>query len=639
MKNKIILAFFCVFGFAISCIAQERITAFHVLLDVDTTNTMRVVEDISVISAGYEIKRGIFRKIPYTRKDKYGLSVENKIKVESVLQDGREADYKLSEKNGLLEIRIGSANIFLEDGKHRYIITYTIKNQVGFYDIYDELYWNATGTDWNFYIDTATCEVRIPSAAKFTEISCYTGVLGSEEKNCTSSLETDSSKFAYFTACGLQPQEGLTIAAGFTKGVVQPPPPPSFLDKYGALGLALAFMLAIILYMANTWRKYGIDPQKPTVIPQFNVPRGLSPAQVGFYSKRNVSIEFLTVSIISLAVKGFIKIKEEKTTTLFVFKDTNYTLTKEKEEGKDALPEDEKAVMNGLFSGSKKSIKADGEYESRFATTKTKFTNSFNDELKEINLGNNRKFLWIPFLLVAAFWIVVAFYNTASVFTSAISIGVLLFIPLLLTIPLFVFSSAFKINFKFALVYRTIVIFITALLIGFVLLDVVPLPFTLKVVLLFSFLALILFLAYAYLIKQPTEDSLALAAEIEGFKMYLKAAEEKQLQMFNAPKHTPELFEKYLPYAMALGVDKIWGEKFSSVLNSAMQDKSYTPTWYAGTNFSSNSFYSIGNDISSTISSSSVAPSSSGSGGGWSSGSGGGGSSGGGGGGGGGGGW
>ena len=231
------------------------------------------------------------------------------------------------------------------------------------------------------------------------------------------------------------------------------------------------------------------------------------------------------------------------------------------------------------------------------------------------------------------------FYNAASVFTSAITIGLLLFIPLFLAMPLYAISFIFKIKFRFGLVYKTIVIFITALVIGFVLLDIAPISFTQKIVMLFSFLSLILFIAYAYLIKKPTEDSLALSAEIEGFKMYLKAAEEKQLQMFNAPKHTPELFEKYLPYAMALGVDKIWGEKFSSVLQSAMQDKSYTPTWYAGTNFSSNSFYSIGNDISSTISSSSVAPSSSGSGGGWSSGSGGGGSSGGGGGGGGGGGW
>ncbi len=634
MKNKIFFLVCFVFGLAISCLAQERITAFHVQLDIDTLNNMRVVEEISVISAGYEIKRGIFRKIPFTRKDKYGFAVENKIKVASVTQDGQTAEYKTSEKKGLLEIRIGNANTFLDDGDHHYVITYTIQNQVGFFEGYDEIYWNVTGTDWNFYIDTATCRVNLPAAAKFIQSSCYTGAYGSKEQACKDSLYEGA---AYFTAYALQPGEGLTIAAGFTKGVVQPPPPPTFLEQYGVLGLAIAFMLAIILYMANAWRKHGIDPPKPTVIPQFAVPGNLSPAQIAVYNKKNVATEFLTVSLISLAVKGFIKITEGKTTTLFIFKDTEYTLTKEKDTGISDLPKEEQALMNSLFPGSKISIKADGKYEKRFATANSKFLQSFSDEKNKINLGHNRKFLWIPFLLIIAFWVVVAFYNAASVFTSAVAIGALILVPLLLIIPILIFSAMFKINFRFALVYKTLVIFITALFIGFLLLDVVPLPFTLKVVLLFSFLALVLFLSYAYLIKKPSEDSLALEAEIEGFKMYMKAAEEKQLQMFNAPKHTPELFEQLLPYAMALGVDKIWGDKFSAVLQAAMQDNSYSPAWYAGSNFHTNNFHSIGNDISSTISNSSVAPESSG--GGYSSGSGGGGSSGGGGGGGGGGGW
>jgi uncharacterized membrane protein len=144
---------------------------------------------------------------------------------------------------------------------------------------------------------------------------------------------------------------------------------------------------------------------------------------------------------------------------------------------------------------------------------------------------------------------------------------------------------------------------------------------------------LILFITYARLIRKPSVEKLALRAKLKGFKMYLGAAEEKQLQHFNPPAMTPEVFEKYLPYAIALGVEKVWGERFQDLINKAMVDSSYRPGWYSGSIGHFGSFaHSMNSSFSSSVNSSSTPPSKSG-------GSGGGGSSGGGGGGGGGGGW
>ena len=100
---------------------------------------------------------------------------------------------------------------------------------------------------------------------------------------------------------------------------------------------------------------------------------------------------------------------------------------------------------------------------------------------------------------------------------------------------------------------------------------------------------------------------------------------------------TPELFEKYLPYALALDVEQEWAEQFADVLAQAGQKgATYSPAWYSGSNWSTlgatGFASSLGSSFSGAISSSSTAPGSS-------SGGGGGGSSGGGGGGGGGGGW
>jgi uncharacterized membrane protein len=139
------------------------------------------------------------------------------------------------------------------------------------------------------------------------------------------------------------------------------------------------------------------------------------------------------------------------------------------------------------------------------------------------------------------------------------------------------------------------------------------------------------------LLKAPTRMGRALLDKVEGFKMFLGATEKDRMNVFYPPMRTPELFEKYLPYALALGVEQEWSEQFSEILAYAAQrGTTYSPAWYSGTSWrtlgASGFASSLGSSLSGAISSSSHAPGSR-------SGSGGGGSSGGGGGGGGGGGW
>ena len=122
-----------------------------------------------------------------------------------------------------------------------------------------------------------------------------------------------------------------------------------------------------------------------------------------------------------------------------------------------------------------------------------------------------------------------------------------------------------------------------------------------------------------------------------GFKDFLEIAEKDELNLRNPPAKTPELFEMMLPFALALGVEQAWSERFAKVL-AAIRDPSgnaYRPSWYNGS-WNSSSLSKATNSLSSGLGSavsSSVSPPGSSSGGG------GGGSSGGGGGGGGGGGW
>ena len=151
----------------------------------------------------------------------------------------------------------------------------------------------------------------------------------------------------------------------------------------------------------------------------------------------------------------------------------------------------------------------------------------------------------------------------------------------------------------------------------------------------------ILNILFYNLLSAPTVSGRQVLDQLEGFRMYMKTAEEERLKILNPPEKTPELFERYLPYALALDCENEWNAKFTAVLAAAALAGATAPVWYSGSHWNSGNMgdftESLGSSLATSAASASQVPgSSSSSGGGF---SGGGGSSGGGGGGGGGGGW
>ncbi len=142
---------------------------------------------------------------------------------------------------------------------------------------------------------------------------------------------------------------------------------------------------------------------------------------------------------------------------------------------------------------------------------------------------------------------------------------------------------------------------------------------------------------FSFLMRAPTPAGRLVMDEIDGFRMYLDTAEQDRLDRMRSPAMTPEVFEAFLPYAYALGVENNWCQRFAREMpQDVRQQSGYHPAWYSGRFHGMNALSHLGDDFgssfSSALSSASSPPGSS-------SGSGGGGFSGGGGGGGGGGGW
>ncbi len=101
---------------------------------------------------------------------------------------------------------------------------------------------------------------------------------------------------------------------------------------------------------------------------------------------------------------------------------------------------------------------------------------------------------------------------------------------------------------------------------------------------LLGFVVLLVMLPIFYrLLKAPTKEGRALMDQIAGFRLYLSMAEKDRLNLLNPPEETPALYEKYLPYALALDVEQQWAEHFSVVMDPSVYGReARLPAWYCG---------------------------------------------------------
>ena len=556
---------------------SERVLSFHSDIKVDTSSVITVKESIKIYATGTVFKRGIRRTIPIERIDSLGNKSKLDYKILSVEKDGKVSKYHIENGSSEITIFVGEKSVFLNEGEYDYTITYRMSGQIGFFGNYDEIYWNVNGFKWDLPFDQVSSQITLPAGGKIIQNSCYTGRYGSNSANCSSTILSDKS--IRFSVDNISAGENLTISVGFNKGLVHrppPPPPPTFFQKFGALILGSLMSFLLLFYYGFTWLKFGIDPVKPTVFPQFDVPEKMTPASVGMMDKQRYYGDLITGSILNLAVKGYIKIEEDVEKYIFgLFKTKRFIIHKVKEDS-GMINNEESVLLSKLFSETSTLI-LEGKYDKKVESAVIAFKASLKKQHHRlIYEGFNLKFWLVPILAMIAY--------------------VFLFI--------FLASKYFEGD-------NDVLVFLSFIVVN-----------------------IVFFLIYQYLIRKPAVEKLRLKSIIEGFKMYMSAAEEKQIAHFNPPDLTPDIFEKLLPYALVLGAEDIWGEKFQNLIDKSMIDKNYQPIWYTGNigNFSTFN-HSLNSSLSNSISSSATPPSSSGSG------SGGGGFSGGGGGGGGGGGW
>jgi uncharacterized membrane protein YgcG len=110
-----------------------------------------------------------------------------------------------------------------------------------------------------------------------------------------------------------------------------------------------------------------------------------------------------------------------------------------------------------------------------------------------------------------------------------------------------------------------------------------------------------------------TPEGRRMEDEVEGLRQYLGVAEGDELARMKQPPRTKEEFAKFLPYAIALDVEKTWADTFATVLGAAAL-AAVTAEYFSSSSGSTNSVDglvgSLG-DMGSTISAASTPPGSS----------------------------
>jgi uncharacterized membrane protein YgcG len=617
MNAKLLKSALIIFACAVGAVAHadERILSYNEIITVASDGSLTVRETIRVRAEGNNIRRGIYRDFPTTYPANDGRQIVVGFAFESATRDGQDEPWRTEPRGNGVRIYLGSANVMLPHGEHTYELTYRTDRQMGFFSDHDELYWNVTGNGWEFPIDRATARVVLPSEIPASDIKleAYTGSQGEKGKDYAATLDNGAPLFR--TTRELDVHEALTIVAMWPKGFIMPavesaspPSGPTSSPGYNFSGqdssgdrgwspaekllerplprnglpalFATGGFVLLLFYYYYMWVKVGRDPPARIVIPEYEAPKGQSPASMRYLIEMGYDDNTFAAAVLSLAVKGYLRIVQDSG-ILGIGK--SFSLVKEQSPGGKPLSSDETALLNVLFlHGDSVLLKQENHARVR--------------EARGIHQSAVEQGFSSGFFNINGAW-----HALGIVLSIALALPAIMLPGRSETWPMWHLTTPAG--------WYTIVIVVLMLVTNGI---------------------------FGKLLKAPTVAGQAVMGHIRGFKMYMEVAEGEELKHMKAPPPplTPQLFESYLPAALALGVEQRWAERFANVLN--VQGPNYSPTWYAGPGWNSHDLtgfsHTIGSSLGSAISSSSQAPGSS-------SGGGGGGSSGGGGGGGGGGGW
>ncbi len=622
-------------GAAPAVSALESILDYASDIQVHADASLTIEEVIRVRAEGRNIKRGIYRDFPTDYRDRLGNRYRVAFELLEVTRGGVREPHRVERRENGVRIYVGDPDILIDPGVHTYTLRYRTNRQLGFFERHDELYWNVTGNGWAFPIERARALVTLPPGVPTGALGleAYAGPAGAQGDAYTALID-DYGRASFETTAPLAPREGLTIVATWPKGFVAEPGTEQrmgwfFADNREAL-IGAGGVAVLLAYYLLTWYRVGRDPEAGVVVPLYQPEKGFSPASMRYIRNMGYDKEVFSAAVVNMAVAGYLTIEE----------DAGGVFTLRKTGASAKLAPGEGAIASALFGDGTREIRLERGNHRTLSKALAAHKRSLKRDYQKSYFVTNSGFIVpgvaLSLLLLAATVISLPSGDKSAtagffmVWLSGWTVAVFALGKHLYGRWKAVAASRKGIGKAIAATLFALPFFAGEVMaLGVLTFEVSP---TVTLILAAVLAINILFIDW---MRAPTRAGQKLLQKIEGFKLYLEVAEKDELAFRHPPEKTPELFEAYLPYALALGVEQQWADKFTAVLARA-GEAARQPGWYTGRHWDPGNLSgftaSVGGAMSAAIASSATAPGSS-------SGSGGGGSSGGGGGGGGGGGW
>jgi uncharacterized membrane protein YgcG len=574
------IAALCISSVAFQANAQEdrteRILNFAADLEVQTDGSVLVRERIEVWAAGQQVRRGIFRDLPVRFRTDEGRRLNVGFEILSVTRNGRSETFNISQHANAIRVRIGRASELLRPGQHFYEISYLATRQLIFGEVEDQLYWNVTGNGWPFRIERAQATIHLPEGGRLLDWAAYTGKAGATGTDFEF-LDMGGGVVQFHATRLLYEGEGLTVAVSWPAGMIER---PSALDRigfifrdYDTVFKGLVAVLILLAYYAFVWHRFGRDPVTGPIVPRFEPPARISPAASRYIAMQGLDDTGLAACIVSLAVKGLLKIVRRDDGTYLLERVGNALW----------LPNGERAVFKTLLGRSREIIALHQANQTTLAAARDALTRALRSEYERAYFVDNRTYFVAGIVLTVA--LLFGLGGLAGHILS-VSAGIWLFAWAALC---YYFVRRAQKAWRDQALGNTSVSAVMAslfaaplVLLG--LLVLVGLGVFISVELASFYGALILLnISFYHLLKSMTRARRLALDQIEGFKLFLDVAEQGRMEFHNPPDRTPDLFERYLPFAVALDVAHSWGAQFSTILTTAAAEQTaYAPSWYAG---------------------------------------------------------
>ena len=463
---------------------------------------------------------GIYRTVPVDYHNPQGFNWSLRLSQTSATgPDGEALKVESSRSGHYRKFKIWVPGA--EDATRTVSFHYRAENGLRFFEDHDELYWNITGDEWDVPIEAASAMIVLPDGAEGVRAIAFNGAYGDTSRDADVTISGGTVTVRMPHPMGFH--EGVTAVVGWNAGIVTRPTQLDRARGFLAVNWPLLIPLPVLLGMLTLWWKRGRDPRKRPVTVQYEPPKDVTPAEAGVLLDEQADVRDVIATLVDMAVRGYIRIEEREEPKLFglwTSKEFVFHRLKPPAEWRD-LERHEQLLLEGLFEGHGDSVELSdlkNEFYKSMGSIRTAVTQRLVD----------RGYYRADPATVRSRWRFGAMFLAFVMIAGGVTIGANL---------------------------------------GFT-----PLPFVLAAMLTGLIVGII-----GHLMPARTEPGTRALEQVLGFEEFLSRVEKEN---YARVVKTPEMFERFLPFAMAFGVERTWARAFKDIVHEP-------PRWYSGGNMAS----------------------------------------------------